>query len=66
MSTTNPATPQMKREDYKAVKHMDRATLTAYLSRIYRRGYEAGLKAGADIETSASSAKDAANNGEGA
>lgn len=47
MSTPNPATTAtlMKREDYKAIKHMDRATLTAYLSRVYMRGYEAGLKA---------------------
>lgn len=36
---------QMKREDYKAVKHMDKAQLTAYLARVYRRGYEAGVKA---------------------
>ena len=38
-------TPQMKRDDYKAIKHMDKATLTAYLKRIYTRGYEDGLKA---------------------
>lgn len=36
---------EMKREDYKAIKHMDKAKLTAYLSRIYMRGYEAGHKA---------------------
>ena len=35
----------MKREDYKAIKHMDKATLTAYLERIYMRGYDAGVKA---------------------
>lgn len=38
-------TVQMKREDYKAIKHMDKQQLTEYLSRIYSRGYEAGLKA---------------------
>ena len=37
---------QMKRDDYKAIKHMDKKQLTEYLSRVYRRGYEAGLKAG--------------------
>ncbi|WP_298031585.1 hypothetical protein [uncultured Dysosmobacter sp.] len=41
------AAAQMKREDYKAVKHMSKIELTAYLGRIWRRGYEAGLKAGA-------------------
>lgn len=35
---------QMKREDYKAIKHMDRAQLTAYLKRVYRRGFDAGVK----------------------
>ena len=37
--------PMMKREDYKRVKHMDKRALTAYLQRIYMRGYEAGLEA---------------------
>jgi hypothetical protein len=36
---------QMKREDYKAVKHMNKDQLTNYLQRVYTRGYEAGLKA---------------------
>lgn len=35
----------MRREDYKAVKHMNNAELTAYLKRIWSRGYEAGLSA---------------------
>lgn len=39
---------QMKRDDYKAIKHMDKQQLTAYLTRLYRRGYEAGLKAAAE------------------
>jgi len=39
---------QMKREDYKAVKHMDKQQLTAYLQRVFKRGYEAGLKAAAE------------------
>lgn len=35
----------IKREDYKAIKHMDRAEMTAYLGRVYMRGYDAGVKA---------------------
>lgn len=35
----------MKRDDYKAVKRMDRIEMSAYVERIYRRGYEAGFKA---------------------
>jgi len=38
----------MKREDYKAVKHMDKAQMEAYLQRIYQRGYQAGVKAMAE------------------
>ncbi|MCI8620236.1 MAG: hypothetical protein HFG44_09265 [Oscillospiraceae bacterium] len=37
--------PLMRREDYKAVKHMDKTQMSAYLQRVYFRGYEAGLKA---------------------
>lgn len=33
---------QMRREDYKTIKHMDKATLAAYLSRVWKRGYDAG------------------------
>lgn len=35
----------MRREDYKAVKHMDKAKLEKYLETIYQRGYQAGVKA---------------------
>lgn len=35
----------MKREDYKAVKHMDKAKMEVYLQRIYQRGYDNGVKA---------------------
>lgn len=35
----------MKREDYKAVKHMDKKQLNDYLQNIFRRGYQAGVKA---------------------
>lgn len=38
----------MKREDYKAVKHMDKAKMESYLQRIYQRGYQAGVKAMAE------------------
>jgi hypothetical protein len=47
MSTTSQQLPNLKREDYKAVKHMDKAALTEYLSRIYMRGYKAGIEAAA-------------------
>ena len=33
---------EISREDYKAIKHMNKVELTHYLSRIYKRGYEAG------------------------
>lgn len=44
-SRTPQPTQLMRREDYKTVKHMDKAQMTAYLQRIYRRGYAAGFKA---------------------
>ena len=33
---------QMRRDDYRTVKHMNKVELTAYLTRVWRRGYEAG------------------------
>lgn len=35
----------IKRNDYKAIKRMDRIQLSEYLSRIWKRGFEAGQKA---------------------
>ena len=35
----------MRREDYKAVKHMDKAQMERYLQTVYQRGYDAGVKA---------------------
>lgn len=35
----------MRHEDYKTIKHMDKATLAAYLSRVWKRGYDAGYQA---------------------
>lgn len=35
----------MKREDYKAVKHMNKDQMEYYLQRIYQRGYEDGAEA---------------------
>ncbi|MDF2984917.1 MAG: hypothetical protein K0R50_427 [Eubacterium sp.] len=32
----------MKREDYKAIKRMDKLQMEEDLQRIYRRGFEAG------------------------
>ena len=45
MMTGMASANQLSLEDYRAVKHMDKAQLTAYLQRVYRRGYEAGAKA---------------------
>lgn len=36
---------QMRREDYTAIKHMDKAALTAYLARVWKRGYDTGYQA---------------------
>ncbi len=34
--------PVLSRSDYKAIKHMDKDRLTAYLYRVYMRGVERG------------------------
>lgn len=34
----------IKRDDYKAIKRMDRIQLSEYLTRVWKRGYEAGQK----------------------
>lgn len=39
---------QISREDYKAIKHMDKVQLTAYLQRVYHRGYMDGVAATAE------------------
>ena len=51
MNTTNQtlndtagSAPKMKRDDYKAIKHMNKDQMTAYLQRIYMRGYKKGLE----------------------
>ncbi|MDR1158337.1 MAG: hypothetical protein LBK75_08580 [Oscillospiraceae bacterium] len=36
----------LKREDYKAIKHMDKRQMSEYLEKIYLRGFAAGKKAG--------------------
>ena len=36
---------EISREDYTTIKHMDKATLAAYLSRVWKRGYDAGYQA---------------------
>lgn len=48
---------QMKREDYKAIKHMNKIELAAYLGRIWRRGYEAGTKAADKVTNEAKSSE---------
>ena len=34
----------LKREDYKAIKHMNKDQMEYYLERIYQHGYEDGVK----------------------
>jgi hypothetical protein len=34
----------LKREDYKAIKHMDKKQLEAYLQKVYSIGFNAGVK----------------------
>lgn len=36
--------PVLKREDYKAIKHMNREDMTMYLYRIWKRGFAAGVE----------------------
>lgn len=36
---------EISREDYKTIKHMDKVALAAYLSRVWKRGYDAGYQA---------------------
>ena len=44
----------LKREDYKAIKHMNKDQMEYYLEHIYQRGYEDGVKAMAkQMETEA-------------
>lgn len=50
MSEAKAANGLMKRDDYKAIKRMDREQMTAYLKRVYMRGYEAGCKATAKTD----------------
>lgn len=38
--------PTLTRENYKAIKHMDKAAMTAYLYRVYMRGVERGRAVG--------------------
>ena len=45
MSKANLNTVGIKRDDYKAIKRMDRSQLSEYLRRIWMRGFEAGQKA---------------------
>ena len=34
----------LKREDYKAIKHMNKSTMERYLNGIYQRGYSDGCQ----------------------
>jgi len=46
MSDTNKTSAAViKRDDYKAIRKMDRVQLSEYLSRVWKRGYAEGIKA---------------------
>ncbi|MGM9598658.1 MAG: hypothetical protein ACI3VY_01925 [Faecousia sp.] len=36
--------PKLSRDNYKAIKHFNKDEMQAYLIRVYRRGFEAGVK----------------------
>lgn len=58
MSNTNQM-PVLSRSDYKAVKHMDKGRLTAYLYRVYMRGVERGRElAASETKTESTPAAD--------
>ena len=46
--------PLLSRSDYKAIKHMDKDRLTAYLYRVYMRGVERGRELAASEAKAAS------------
>lgn len=46
--------PVLSRSDYKAIKHMDKDRLTAYLYRVYMRGVERGRELAASEAKAAS------------
>lgn len=45
MANNNNNSPRLSRDSYKIIKHMDKRELTAYLSRLYERGYHEGFEA---------------------
>lgn len=57
MSNTNLNTTGIKRDDYKAIKRMDRMQLSEYLSRVWKRGYKAGQETAVKINTAISTDK---------
>ena len=46
--------PLLSHSDYKAIKHMDKDRLTAYLYRVYMRGVERGRELAASEAKAAS------------
>ena len=47
MNNQQPTSNLLKRETYKAIKRMEREQLSAYVSNIYIKGFQAGQKAAA-------------------
>lgn len=48
--------PTLTRENYKAIKHMDKAAMAAYLYRVYMRGVERGREMEREASKSAPAA----------
>ena len=48
--------PTLTRENYTAIKHMDKAAMTAYLYRVYMRGVERGREMEREASKSAPAA----------
>lgn len=51
----------ISRDDYRAVKRMHRIEMSAYLEKIYRRGYEAGVNSMIATVKKSDEAKDPAS-----
>jgi len=47
----------LTRDQYKAIKHMDKAALVAYLSRVYQRGFEDGRNMPKPVRTAKKAAE---------
>lgn len=49
----------IKRDDYKAIKRMDRIQLSEYLTRVWKRGFKAGQEAALKAKVSKPTSEEA-------